>query len=87
MGGGLDDIPPLKGEEFLANWDAWTVGDLFDFIQNEMPPKRKNRVGITPQTYADILAYVLEQNGFPKGETDMPSEFEPLSLIEINLSD
>ena len=87
MGGGYDDIPPLKGEAFLSNWDTWTVGDLFDYMQNEMPPKRKNRVGITSENYADILAYILEQNGFPKGDAELLPDFEPLSLIEIELSD
>ena len=83
MGGGYDDIPPIKGEEFLSNWLTWTVGDLFDFIQNEMPPKRKNRVGIEPGDYADILAYILAQNGYPSGQTELPPDFDPLSEIDM----
>ncbi len=83
MGGGYDDIPPIKGEEFLSNWLTWTVGDLFDFIQNEMPPKRKNRVGIEPGDYADILAYILAQNGYPSGKTELWPDFDPLSEIDM----
>lgn len=83
MGGGYDDIPPIKGEEFLSNWISWSVGDLFDFIQNEMPPKEKDRVGIEPGDYADILAYILVQNGFPSGQAELPPEFEPLFEIDM----
>ena len=87
MGGGYEDTPPIIGEEFLSNWLTWTVGDLFDFLQNEMPPRRRNRVGITPQTYIDILAYVLQRNGYPTGEEELPPDFEPLSLIEMTTTD
>jgi hypothetical protein len=30
-----------------------------------MPPEREDREGITPDTYTDILAYILEQTGSP----------------------
>ena len=83
MGGGYDEIPPIKGEEFLSNWLTWTVGDLFDFIQNEMPPKRKDRVGIEPGDYADILAYILAKNGYPSGQTELLPDFDPLSEIDM----
>ena len=78
MGGGYDDIPPIIGDEFLSNWKTWTVGDLFDFLQNEMPPKRKDRVGIEPDDYADMLAYILNKNGFPIGRDNLPTDFDTL---------
>ncbi|MDH3441274.1 MAG: c-type cytochrome [Gammaproteobacteria bacterium] len=83
MGGGYDDIPPIKGDEFLSNWTSWSVGDVFDFIETEMPPKEKDRVGIEPLDYADILAYILSQNGYAPGQEELPPDFDLLAEIEM----
>jgi mono/diheme cytochrome c family protein len=79
----IEDAPPLVGEEFLSEWAPWTVGDLFEFLTEDMPPKRKDRLELTPEIYVDILAYILEKNGFPAGQVELPPEFEPLSYIEM----
>lgn len=86
-GGGYVDefVPPLVGEQFLSEWAPWTVGDLFEFLSTEMPPDRKDREGITLDTYTDILAYILEQNGLPIGQSELPHEFESLAEIEMRL--
>jgi hypothetical protein len=36
--------------------------------------------------YADILAYILEQNGFPAGQAELPPEMDPLVNIEMRPS-
>jgi cytochrome c len=84
-GGGYVDefIPPLVGEDFLSEWAPWTVGDLFEYVTTEMPPEREDRHGITANNYTDILAYVLERNGFPAGQSELPPEFDPLVEIEM----
>ncbi len=82
----IEDAPPLVGDEFLSNWATWTVGDLFEFMSLEMPPKRKDRRDLTADNYADILAYILQQNGFPAGQAELPPAFEPLVMIEMSLS-
>ncbi|HEX6260613.1 MAG TPA: cytochrome c [Woeseiaceae bacterium] len=81
-----EDAPALVGEEFLSNWANWTLGDLFDFMQTEMPPKRQDRRDLTADTYADILAFILERNGFPAGAAELPPGFEPLSEIGMGSS-
>lgn len=88
QGGGYVDefIPPLVGEEFLSEWSPWTVGDLFEYVTTEMPPDSEDREGITATTYTDILAYVLEQNGFPAGQSELPPAFDPLVEIEMRPS-
>jgi mono/diheme cytochrome c family protein len=81
-----EDAPALVGEEFLSNWANWTLGDLFDFMQTEMPPKRQDRRNLTADAYADILAFILERNGFPAGAAELPPGFEPLSEIGMGSS-
>ena len=50
-----------------------------------MPPKPKERLEVSAQNYADILAFMLDKNGFPAGNVELPTDFEPLSLIEMNV--
>lgn len=82
-----EDAPPLVGDEFLSEWAPWTVGDLFEFMTTEMPPKAKDRREVTAENYVDILAFILMKNGFPAGQTELPPEFEPLAEIEMKLNE
>ena len=81
----IEDAPPLIGEEFMSNWRPWTLGDLFEFLTTDMPPKPKERLEVSAQNYADILAFMLDKNGFPAGNNELLPDFEPLSLIEMNV--
>lgn len=86
-GGDLDEfVPPIVGEEFLSEWAQWSVGDLYEFMTLEMPPKRKERAEVTADMYADILAYILEQNGFPSGKAELPPDMDPLINIDMSVS-
>jgi mono/diheme cytochrome c family protein len=81
------DVKPLVGDPFLSEWASWTVGDLFEFLTTEMPPKRKDRLELSAENYADVLAYILEQNGFPAGEAELLPTLEPLLEIEMSPSE
>ena len=86
-GGDLDEfVPPIVGDEFLSEWAQWSVGDLFEFMTLEMPPKRSERAEVTADMYADILAYILEQNGFPSGQAELPPDMNPLINIDMSVS-
>ena len=80
----VEDAPPLVGDEFLSNWAQWTAGDLFEFMTLEMPPKPKDRRDLTAENYADILAFILEKNGFPAGQDELPPAFDSLATIEMS---
>ena len=86
-GGDLDEfVPPIVGDEFLSEWAQWSVGDLYEFMTLEMPPKRSERAEVTTDMYADILAYILEQNGFPSGRAELPPDMDPLVNIDMSMS-
>ena len=53
---GGDEVPPLSGAQFLANWNGLTVGDLFERIRKSMPANDPGR--LTSQQNADVLAYL-----------------------------
>ena len=79
MGG--DDAVPLAGEAFLSNWDGRTAGDLFDKIRLSMPDD--NPGSLSKESAADVLAYLLNENGFPAGGQELAHETALLKQIRI----
>jgi quinoprotein glucose dehydrogenase len=69
---GDNTAPSLVGESFLFLWGDMEVGELSARIQKIMPPERPGSLSV--QTYADIVAFVLQKNGFPAGERELPAE-------------
>ena len=60
--------PPLAGEAFTAMWAGRSVRELFDSART-MPPA--NPGSLSDETYANLVAYVLEMNGHAAGETPL----------------
>ncbi|HUP40569.1 MAG TPA: glucose/sorbosone family PQQ-dependent dehydrogenase [Vicinamibacterales bacterium] len=58
--------PPLAGESFHAAWTGRSVRALFDAAKM-MPPA--NPGSLPDETYRNILAYILQVNGYAAGET------------------
>ena len=79
---GENETPPLTGDEFMAIWDGHTVGELFDRVRTTMPSDHPGT--LSPEDYAAILAYILESNKFPAGETDLPHQSEALKQISLD---
>ena len=52
-----------------AWWGGRLVADLFSYVQEKMP---KNSPGsLTPQEYADVVAYLLRMNAMPTGPDEL----------------
>jgi len=73
------DLPPLKGSIFLGHWLEDNLDSLFAKLRR-MPPR-----GETPpeSTQLDILAFLLESNGFPAGQRDLTTT----DLATIRMTD
>src|SRR5438552_6684189 len=77
-----DRGPALKGDEFLAHWDNGSVATLFDKIRETMPPNAPNET--TDDAKIDIVAYLLQQNGYPAGRTaELRADADSLGIIDI----
>ncbi|HYR91834.1 MAG TPA: cytochrome c [Terriglobia bacterium] len=71
---------PLSGKKFWDSYTQKTVGDLFTFIQKNMP--NGNPGSLSEKTYADLVALVLKSNGIPAGMTDLvPSAVAAIPII------
>jgi len=54
---------------------------LFEFVQERMP---KNEPGsLTPQEYADVVAYLLRMNRMPAGSDELSTDVATLKRIRI----
>ncbi len=59
----------LTGDQFWKDWKESTVEDLLKFVRTNMPFDDAGvKKGTLPAaTYADIVGYILNTNGFPAG--------------------
>jgi cytochrome c5 len=71
---------PLSGQKFWDSYAQKTVGDLFNFMQKNMP--NGNGGSLSETTYADLVALVLKSNGVPAGAADLvPSAVASVAII------
>ena len=64
--------PPLKGGYFRTRWGQGSVAVLYGYVSLTMPPDRPGQ--LTPQTYADLVAFILSSNGYPPGDKELPPD-------------
>jgi quinoprotein glucose dehydrogenase len=69
----------LIGPSFRKNWDAATANDLFQKISVTMPAN--DRGSLSRKVYVDIIAYILQANGYPAGMDDLTDS--AMSHIQI----
>jgi hypothetical protein len=71
----------LKGEGFLSHWENGSVNALFKKISETMPPNGPNET--TDEAKIDIIAFLLQSNGFPVGKAELKLDADALEAIEI----
>lgn len=78
---GRSTAPSLVEESFLFLWSDMSVGDLFERTRRLMPSDRPG--SLQADTYADIIAFIAQKNGFPAGRTELGTDLEALKQIVI----
>ena len=71
---------PLAGEGFMEHWEASTLERLLNQIR-AMPPGAPATVDDAGKR--DVMAYLLQQNGFPEGSADLTRDESILEAIQI----
>ena len=72
---------PLAGPYFNKQWRGRPVGELVEKSML-MPPSAPK--SLPPETYANVVAYILEFNGFKPGDAALPPTGESLRKMWID---
>ena len=75
------DTQEFSGGRFRLTWVGQSAGDLFDTIATLMPEGDPG--SLTPAQYAGVVAYLLQLNGYPAGEANLPTSLSALRGLEI----
>lgn len=76
--------PPLAGDYFDGKWVGQTVGSLYTHTFSRMPPSRPGT--LPEQTYADLVAYILQVNGGTSGGAELPASIDVMDGMIIGQS-
>ncbi len=72
---------PLNGSYFKGHWGGGSVAGLIAYTKAKMPPDGPG--SLSDQSYVDVVAYLLDANGYPRGEKELPADpqlQQPMSL-------
>lgn len=73
------DAPALKRDNFGVS--RKNLGNLYTYMAMDMP---KDAPGsLSDRAYADVLAFLLQQNGYPAGAKELPGDADALKTIAI----
>ena len=75
------DTGEFSGGRFRISWVGRPVGELFETISTLMPEADPG--SLSPAEYAAIVAYLLQVNNYPAGDTDLPTNVRALGQLEI----
>jgi mono/diheme cytochrome c family protein len=78
---GGDMTPALVGGVFTSTWNDLPLSDLFERIRITMPLNQPST--LSRQQTADVVSFLLKENKWPAGATELPRELEPLKEIQI----
>ena len=84
----LDDLlgdgiaPPLLGVPFYFRWSELSIGDMYAAIRTTMPQGAP--ASLSTQGYIDIIAFLLQVNEYPSGDSELPTEESMLQQIVVD---
>jgi mono/diheme cytochrome c family protein len=70
----------LSGPSRPQRYD--TVADLFNKVRTTQPPDYAN--GLSAQEYLDIVAYIVQQNGFPAGNEELENDLNLMRNMTLD---
>jgi mono/diheme cytochrome c family protein len=66
------EAPPLIGPRFIDQWREDKLSGIFTHISTRMP--RAPRPKLAQNTYLDIVAFILQSNGYPAGNQELTAD-------------
>ena len=78
-GRGTEGGSPLRGSAFQEKWAKKSIGELFSVTKTTMP--KNNPGSYDDKTYAGLVAFILQLNNYPPGESELASNKTDLDGI------
>ena len=78
---GCHELANYTGANFAIRWGGGTLGDVYQDIALTMPPADPG--GLTPVSYASIVAYFLSESGYPASNAGLPGDGWQLGNITV----
>ncbi len=76
--------PALAGVGFLRSWSAHSLtADELYFIVRTTMPRGADAAQLTRRQYLDVVAYVLQANGYSPGRTELSDDPRVLRAIKL----
>jgi mono/diheme cytochrome c family protein len=72
---------PLAGAYFKNKWLHRAVRDLYQYAQTKMPPSHPGL--LPPNAYTEIVAYILQTNGFKASDNRMNTKNKDFDKMVI----
>lgn len=81
MQGGVG--PALKGDAFhqMVTTQSLTAANLLTVVSLTMPQEAP--ASLTPEQYNQVVAYILQQNGYPAGNTPLTPGTPTLKTLQL----
>ena len=73
--------PALAGTTFMTKWETHSVERLFQKIRDTMPSIGSTEV--SEKEKLDAVAFILQQNGFPAGSTELTEASPSFAAIRL----
>lgn len=70
------------GPIFHAAWGGRDLGEMFDYMTQYMP--KNDPGGMAPDDYIAVMAYLLQINGMPAGNSPLPNDPAALKKIRFD---
>ena len=72
------------GPVFRGHWAGRPLSDLYTFVATRMP--KNEPASLAPETYADLLAYILKLNQMPSGSADLAPNLAAMQHVRIQFA-
>lgn len=79
---GAPGSPPVAGGTFQANWHDETLGIFYAYLKDTMPTGDAG--SLSDDDYLALIAYLLQVNGYPAGESALTGREDILNDIAID---
>ena len=80
---GTEGGTALVGDRFISKWKDQTMKALYSLTKNTMPKTNPN--SLDDESYAALVAFMLNANGFPPGGTELVSGQDKLDHITMGV--